>query len=157
MLFDDNTTNRFWSKVDKNGPLFKDTPCWLWTAAKGKAGYGLFSYGGRKSPHLVLTHRITYQLLVGPIPVGLELDHLCRNTICCSPQHLEAVTHRENMIRGNVHSNGREQAAKTHCPQGHPYDLFNTIYKKGSRYCRECHRLYMKRWHLRHPKSHKVA
>jgi hypothetical protein len=90
-------------------------------------------------------HRVAYELLVGPIPEGLELDHLCRNTRCVNPEHLEPVTGRENLMRA-VSSWAAKNAAKTHCPQGHPYDEENTKVKRdGGRACRACGREFMRR------------
>ena len=84
---------RFWAKVDKQG----ENGCWLWTASiNPKTGYGQFfpTHGTRKD-----SHRLSYELLVGAIPDGLELDHLCRVPACCRPSHLGPVTHQENMRR----------------------------------------------------------
>lgn len=124
---------RFWAKVNKTGPLWNGTPCWMWMGARN-LGYGMFNLDGRirrKTP----AHRVAYQLLVGPISEGLELDHLCRNTLCVNPNHMEPVTHRENCRRGLA---GKYLTARTHCPQGHPYDLFNTGISQNRRYCRAC-------------------
>ena len=84
---------------------------------------------------MVMAHRFAYELLVGPIPDDLELDHLCRNTCCVNPEHLEAVTHLENMRR-------RHLREATHCAQGHPYDEENTGWRDGGkhRYCKACNR-----------------
>ena len=76
---------------------------------------------GRK---MIQAHRVAYELVKGKIPAGLELDHLCRNRICCNPAHLEAVTGRENSLRGV--SPWAKNACATHCPRGHPYDAENT-------------------------------
>lgn|SRR3990167_459892 len=123
---------RFWAKVDKT------EGCWLWTGAKSR-GYGQMGVRGK----LVQAHRYAYESLVGLIPTGLELDHLCRNHACVNPLHLEAVTHRENLLRGigMIAHNMKV----THCPQGHPYDSRNTlsIRKRGlhgqpGRNCRAC-------------------
>ena len=85
-----------------------------------------------------LAHRMIYELLVGPIPDGLEIDHLCRNRGCVNPGHMEPVTHRENLMRGDTVA--AANPAKTHCIRGHPYDDENT-YRYGShRYCRACNK-----------------
>lgn len=87
-----------------------------------------------------LAHRVAYEIHVGPIPDGLEIDHLCRVRCCVNPDHLEPVTHRENMRRSpSWNSVGRRQKAKTHCPKGHPYSGYNLIVtKSGCRFCRKC-------------------
>ena len=123
------TAERFFTKVD----MTED--CWMWTASKHPFGHGQFRAEGRK----VFAHRWLYELLVGPIPEGLSLDHLCRVPACVRPSHLEPVTHRENVLRGVGPS--AVNARKTHCPQGHPYNEVNThVGKKGGRICRTCHR-----------------
>jgi hypothetical protein len=105
--------------------------CWVWTAAKHRGGYGAFWAGKR-----VLAHRFAYEVMVAPIPRGLQLDHLCRNRACVNPAHLEPVTQCENEARGV------KGALTTHCPKGHPYSGDNLILEKkhGWRKCRECHR-----------------
>jgi HNH endonuclease len=130
--------DRLWAKVDKNGPVPDYAPhlgpCWIWTGAGSKEGYGrIWLNGGNYG-----THRLSYELLVGPIPDGLVIDHLCRNPPCVNPAHLEPVTDRENLHRGVgvVAIN----AAKTHCPQGHEYDEQNTYHEPGGkgRQCKTC-------------------
>lgn len=116
---------RFWAKVNKT------ETCWFWTATLNNRGYGEFGRFG-------LAHRYAYELLVGPIPIGLTLDHLCRQPACVRPDHLEPVTLRENVLRGKGWS-GRN-AIKTHCPQGHPYDEVNTRWYRNQRNCRVCSR-----------------
>ena len=86
--------DRFWSKVDKLGDRWA---CWLWTGATME-GYGQFSYAGQSQ----LAHRLAYTELVGPIPGGMTLDHLCRTRACVNPLHLEPVTNRENILRGTT-------------------------------------------------------
>lgn len=124
---------RFWERVDKNAP----NGCWVWVAGKIPAGYG--SLGG------VRAHRFAYELLVGPIPAGLELDHLCRNRACVNPAHLEPVTHHENILRGQ--SPAAKNAGKTHCVRGHEYSDENTyVQSDGSRRCRKCARITKREW-----------
>ena len=130
---------RFWPKVDAFGD------CWEWTAGKNKYGYGLFRFKNRS----YLAHRFAYETLVGDIPEGEELDHLCRNRACCNPDHLQAVTRRVNVLRGFATSG--LNARKTRCPQGHAYDEANTYISKtnGGRQCRACSREYMQGYHER--------
>ncbi|MBA7558399.1 hypothetical protein ES708_00002 [subsurface metagenome] len=117
---------RFWQKVE-----IQDNGCWNWTGNINWKGYG----GFRFNSHWVKAHRFAYEFLVGPIPEGLQIDHLCRNHRCVNPAHMELVTTQENIRRGNHHN-----SAKTHCSQGHPFDLFNTYFWQGHRECRACHR-----------------
>jgi len=105
--------------------------CWAWSGGLSSQGYARLGRG-------MYAHRISYEIYVGPIPDGTELDHLCRNRGCVNPDHLEAVSHRENVRRGIAGQQGRE---KTHCPQGHPYDLQNTYRRPdrpNTRDCRTC-------------------
>lgn len=131
---------RFWSKVNKNGPVPARRPdlgpCWYWTAGQNGKGYGRI----RIRSHDVLAHRFAYELLVGPIPAGLELDHLCRVRCCVNTDHLEPVTNQVNVLRGNGKT--AANARKTHCPQGHAYDVGNTYWWRGRRYCQVCQQAY---------------
>lgn len=105
--------------------------CWEWLGARSD-GYGRIQIAGRSCR----THRVAYEMFAGPIPEGMALDHLCRNRSCCNPAHLEVVTWGENNRR-TAHYN----ALKTHCPNGHPYDEFNTYHHSdGSRECQVCKR-----------------
>lgn len=107
--------------------------CWLWTAYIDSYGYGRFTGPQHRSPY---AHRYWYELHVGPIPDGLQLDHLCRERHCVNPDHLEPVTQQENIRRGDL---GKAQSAKTHCPRRHGYTTANTyINPRGSRECRIC-------------------
>ena len=125
---------RFWNKV-YFPPCADD--CWTWIASKSHDGYGRFRAPGRLN---VMAHRWAYKQLVGPIPDGLTLDHLCRNRACVNPSHLEPVTNRVNVLRGVGLT--AVNATTTHCPQGHPYDAQNTRRYRGGRYCKACHNDY---------------
>lgn len=107
--------------------------CWEWRGARDVTGYGRVRFGGR----LLLVHRAVYELVVGAIPAGLQIDHLCRNRSCCNPDHLEPVTRRENILRGV--SVVARNAVKTHCIRGHEFTLENTrATGTGNRACRAC-------------------
>lgn len=111
------------------------SPCWRWTAALQSKGYGSIAFGGKG--RTALAHRVAYVLLVGLIPAGLQLDHLCRITACCNPAHLEPVTNKVNNER-------TARATKTHCVNGHPLSGDNLVIKSRGgartpiRNCREC-------------------
>lgn len=110
------------------------TGCWVWTSALVN-GYGVFSvWDGRW--RTVSAHRWSYERVKGAISMGLVIDHLCRNPVCVNPDHLEAVTSRVNTLRG-VGPSARN-AAKTHCPQGHPYEGANLYVSRGGRVCLAC-------------------
>ncbi len=103
---------------------------WLWCASTNPGGYGQFNNGET----MVIAHRWIYEQLVGPIPDGLDLDHLCRIRTCVNPEHLEAVTRSINLKRGY-----EARGLKTHCAQGHPFDDANTFVRsQGGRGCRTC-------------------
>lgn len=123
------TEDRFWAKVDTSGE------CWLWTAATHHDGYGTFWV--REDQQLRRAHRYAYELLVGPIPDGLDLDHLCRVRACVNPAHLEPVTRSENVRRG---AGGVLQPPRTHCKHGHEFTQENTYENRGKRFCRQCDR-----------------
>lgn len=121
--------DRFWAKVDKS------SECWLWTAGQNSAGYGMFRLGSTKdgSRRQVLAHRFAFRLANDRDPVGV-VDHLCRVTLCVRPVHLEDVTHRENLLRGETIP--ARHAAKVTCPRcGSPY---TTKRSNGARYCLPC-------------------
>ena len=114
---------RFWENVIQSGD------CWLWTAALDRDGYGRCRSGR--------AHRWAYEAMVGPIPDGLVIDHLCRVRACVNPSHLDPVPNRINLLRGM--SLAAKNTAVTHCPQDHDYTEANTSYKaNGARICRTC-------------------
>ncbi len=125
---------RFWAKVDKSGLVPARCPdlgpCWLWTSARNKDGYGVIQKGRATTLN---AHRVAYEMVVGPPPAGMHLDHLCRVRGCVNPLHLEPVTNRENQLRGETFS--ARNAAKTTCPAGHSYDVINV---RGARRCSIC-------------------
>lgn len=108
-----------------------ETGCWEWTAAANSRGYGQWGVDGVSRS----THRVAYELLVGPIPHELQIDHLCRNKRCCNPAHLEPVSAKTNNSR-------RPGVNKSHCVHGHALTPENTITKRAGnsiiRNCREC-------------------
>lgn len=120
----------FWSRVQKT------ETCWWWTGAKTPEGYGQVVIAGK----IVGAHRHAYELAVGPIPDGLQLDHLCRKPSCVRPDHLEPVTRRVNILRGT--SPVARRAGTSHCVKGHEYTPENTVRSRrdGRRSCRECKR-----------------
>lgn len=126
---------RFWSKVDKSGE------CWEWQAARSDAGYGKFGVilDGRRVT--VYAHRWAYEDLVGLIPAGLQIDHLCRNRGCVNPAHLEPVTPQINLLRGMAPV--AIGIRVNHCKHGHEWTPENSYIRRDSntRQCRACHRI----------------
>ncbi len=124
---------RFWQKVHPE----PNSGCWIWLSSLHENGYGEFWYNGTK----VRAVRFSYEQSKGPIPRGTELDHLCRVRACVNPDHVEAVTHQENMRR--------RRAFIMHCPAGHPYALF-AYHWRGKRFCRRCMTLGQRERRQRH-------
>jgi hypothetical protein len=135
---------RVWAKVK----IDPDTGCWLWTAYTQPKGYAVIHWEGKSW----LLHRAVYTFCVGPIPEGHELDHTCERKACCNPAHLEPVTTEVNSKR-SPNTLAARNAAKTECPQGHPYDEENTRWswlpgrrqKRLVRFCRACAREHDRR------------
>jgi hypothetical protein len=139
----------FWANVDRRG----DDECWPWKRKLTRLGYGQM----RGFTKAIGAHRFAYELLVGPIPEGMQIDHMCHNQVkdtcadtaacphrrCCNPRHLDAVPGTVNRKRGRTErpGNGSWQTAKTHCPHGHEYTEANTyVGPKNDRQCRTCKR-----------------
>jgi hypothetical protein len=124
-------------RVNKNGPIpihrGLNTPCWLWLGALANRGYAQTTVNGRRD----MAHRVVYEFLVGPIPRGLTLDHLCMVHHCVNPEHLEPVTNKVNTLRGN--NPCAKRARQTHCKRGHPLVGDNLELDRFGRHCKACH------------------
>jgi len=145
----------FWARVDRRGP----DECWPWLGYVNPEGYGRFLVGSRTDESVTIKQAqlVAYELMVGPIPKGKALDHLCHNADlscpggvgclhrrCVNPRHLAPATWRENTLRGRTRP--AANAAKTHCDRGHPFDKANTYSPpRGKRECRACRLLNQRR------------
>jgi hypothetical protein len=131
-FLDSRLPERFWEKCIPE----PNSGCWLWIGApKNDLGYGSFWFNNKTTA----AHRVSFTALIGEVPAGLQLDHLCRTPQCVNPAHLEAVTQYVNMMRG--YGWGAVSARATHCPMGHAYNGENLfISKQGGRVCRTCTR-----------------
>ena len=159
---------RFWPKVYEGGE------CWQWTAHRNRKGYGTFGLHVDGKWRMPLAYRLAYTHWREPIPDGMNIDHLCRNTGCVNPWHLEVVTPSVNALRRvyTPESRAKQQAGdksngyaaqrlrnaqRTHCKHGHELTEENTYhrYYKGwhLRHCRTCMANSMARWHQRHKES----
>lgn len=127
---------RFLAKIQR-----LDSGCWQWTGFIDKAGYGRIRDGHGRAGESLYGHIVSYLIHCGPIPSNYELDHLCRNRWCVNPDHLEAVPHRINALRGEaptvkLHRLGR-------CKNGHEINAQNTCFRRGTKkvvYCKICRR-----------------
>jgi len=128
--------------------------CWLYAGYKNELGYGqIFTYINKKQGYQY-AHRVSYETFIGNIPDGLVIDHLCSVRCCINPTHLEAVTARENTLRGiGVKIN----KSKTHCPRGHKYDESNTLISSSPwRRCKQCARDSHRRYYALNKEKWKV-
>ena len=114
---------RLWRRVEKG----EEHECWLWTGSGNPKGYGLI-FGGPDDARMRPVHRVAYEIEIGPIPEGMEIDHLCRTRNCVNPAHLEPVDHAENCRR----------ARRSHCKYGHEMTDENVYAYARSRMCKEC-------------------
>ena len=132
-----STEDRFWSKVNKDGPIPAHRPdlgpCWIWTAYRDVHGYGHFKPAGGRLVQSVLAYRWAQEAANGPIPEGHEGDHLCRNPPCVRPSHIEPVPKRVNILRGIGPT--ALNARKTECHRGH---ALVASQDGRTRYCRAC-------------------
>lgn len=146
---------KFWARVDKSGPVPESVPgqCWLWMGSRDRKGYGQL-WNKR-------AHRLSYEALVGPIPEGLQIDHLCRNPPCVNPAHLEAVTSRENTRRGFGPTSPAVRGVLNHCKYGHEFTPENTYTRQREGYtirvCRRCKADGQARWRRRRTERRRKA
>lgn len=133
---------RFWARVDVRGA----SECWLWIGGKNTNGYGAVKINRVQ----LAAHRVAYTIMVGPIPDQLTIDHLCRNRLCQNPEHLEAVTHRENCLRAVPYRKNMKD--RTHCNHGHSLKIHGYHKKRGHWNhfaCRLCSKLSKKNYRQR--------
>lgn len=134
----EGTSPTFAQRVFSKLHVIHPAGCWWWTGAPDHLGYGRIGKG-RRGRGMLPAHRAVYLLLVGPIPQGKELDHLCRNPPCCNPDHLQPVTRREHVHRS--YSISAAHGKRDTCLKGHPKDGWTLTKKSGwIRYCKACAR-----------------
>ncbi len=139
--------------------VYARSRCWRWCGGfysddRGKKEpYGRFSWWDRRTrrSRSRAAHRVVYELLVGPIPAGLEPDHLCRRRWCVNPRHLEPVTRRVNLLRGPT-TWAAKNASKTHCLRGHPLAGKNLVVTRTGRMCKACWKMKRAEWQSKHPR-----
>lgn len=133
MFGDERLPERFWSKT-----IERQDGCWEWVGTRNQHGYGQVLLTRRKKR---AAHQVSFEALVGPIPDGLVLDHLCRNHWCVNPRHAEPVTDRVNILRGE--GIAAQLADRTHCRKDHEFSQENTyVTSQGHRKCKTCRRAH---------------
>lgn len=126
----------------------EENGCWYWTAYLDRKGYGMFQAGhSAKTRNFMFAHRYSYQIFKGSIGKGLHIDHLCRIPRCVNPQHLRAVTPKENWFAEGSRCVAKLNALKTHCYRGHPLTLENLVPTAKARLCLICTKERCKRWY----------
>jgi len=118
---------RLWEKIIPE----PNSGCWLWIGATNRTGHGQIRIGGHNRP----PHRVMYEMIHGPVPAELDMDHLCRVPCCVNPTHVEPVTHLENVARGDA---GKHWSDRDRCKHGHLFTPENTRWQGKARRCREC-------------------
>jgi hypothetical protein len=131
-------------KIQKRLAIDASTGCWNWTGFKTTLGYGRIHLYVNGKSRKTLAHRFAYETYIGPIPDSLPLDHLCRNPSCVNPDHLEPVTHKENILRGIGW--GATNARKTLCSRGHSLSGPNLKLIGNRRDCRKCCSIRTIKW-----------
>ena len=148
LILDEKARKRFFEKVAVN----PKTGCWEWWAYRDREGYGRFRLDGKT----LLAHRVSYEMAKGKIPEVLQIDHLCRVRACVNPDHLETVTGKENLHRGEAPAAANR--AKTHCIRGHELSGDNLyVYPDGRRSCKACQAEYHRRRRAKKKKKKKEA
>lgn len=128
--------DRFWQFVEE-----ADNGCWEWVGCVKSSGYGIFSLGRRGTAFRA--HRVAWSILRGRLSDAQTLDHLCRNRRCVNPAHLDPVSNKENILRGESFS--AKNARKTHCQRGHEFTPENISEYRGKRRCRACYQMRLVR------------
>lgn len=137
-------------KIDVKG-------CWVWQRTISKNGYGgAWLKTGYRQGINTSAHRVSYLAFKGEIPARYQIDHLCKVRSCVNPEHLEAVTPRENVMRSDAKF--KEQMRRTHCPQGHEYTVENTYYRpsRAGGVCRNCKQCFYERNKARYELRKKI-
>ena len=134
----ENIPQKYAARIRSRCVQWSSSGCLEWTGAVTSKGYGNIAICVKGKKRYLPPHRVLYVLEKGPVDPGLEMDHLCRNRLCCNPEHLEPVTTQVNTARS-------APARKTHCKHGHEYTEENTMRKAsdGRRRCRTCHQIRM--------------